>query len=115
MIFAGIAALIPVGLIAFLALSKKTSPAIKKASIIALIVIGLAFIACIIILFIMLGSPIGVRGRYAEIPVMPAEQTAKDNLYTILIAAVMVLFFLIMTIILAIREQRQHYQKIRKK
>ena len=106
MIFACFAALIPAGFIAYLALSKKTSPMVKKVSIIALILIGISFAVCTIILLVMFGSPVGIRGPVGDLPVVPVQE-AKQNIIPILVAVGVFFFFLILVIILAIREQRR--------
>ena len=106
MIFIGFAALIPAGIIAYLALSKKTSPAVKKVSVIALVIITLSFIACTIILVIMLGSSAGNSRGFIDLPVMPAQETKRD-IFPVIVASAAVLFFLILVIVLALREQRK--------
>ena len=107
MIFLGFIALIPAGLIAFLALSKKTTAPVRKISIIALIVIGLTFITCTIILVIMFGSPVGEAAGYSNLPIEPVQAEVKRDILPVIIASVLVLGFLIWIIILAIREQRR--------
>ena len=106
MIFLGFIALIPAGLIAVLALSKKTSPAVRRVSIIALVVIGLTFIICTIILVVMFGSSGGELSGYTDLPPEQVQEVKRDFL-PILIASIAVLLFLIWVITLAIREQRQ--------
>ena len=106
MIFLGLIALIPAGLIAVLALSKKTSPAVKKVSIIALVVIGLTFIVCTIIVVFMFGSPVGEASGNSDLPFEPIQEVKKDFL-PVLIAAIAVLVFLFWITILAIRERRR--------
>jgi preprotein translocase subunit SecG len=106
MIFLGFIALIPAGFIAVLALSKNTSPAVRRVSIIALIVIGLTFITCTIILVVMFGSSGGELSGYTDLPMEQVQEVKRDFL-PILIASIAVLLFLIWVITLAIREQRQ--------
>jgi len=106
MIFLGFIALIPAGLIAVLALSKKTTLPVRRASIIALIIIGLTFITCTIILLVMFGSPVGEFSGNSDQPLEPLQEVKKDIL-PVLIASVLVLLFLAWVIILAIREQRR--------
>ena len=105
MIFAGFAALIPAGLIAFLALSKKTSPTVKKAATIALIVITLTFVACTIIL-VLSGSPAWKRGGAIDLPTAPPAGKA-NNIMAVLIMAAVLFFVMIMVIVLAIRERKK--------
>ncbi|MDR0447812.1 MAG: hypothetical protein LBH07_04005 [Treponema sp.] len=106
MIFAGFAAIIPVGLIAFLALSKRTSPAVKKASIIALIITAIVFIACTIIILVIFGSSAGTRGSSYETPIEPVKEI-NQNIITVLITAVIVIILITLVIITAIREQQR--------
>ena len=106
MIFLGFIALIPAGFIAILALSKKTSREVRRVSIIALILIGLTFIVCTIIVIFMFGTGAGEASGYSDLPFEPVQQVKKDYL-PVIIASIAVLAFLIWVIILAIREQRQ--------
>jgi len=106
MIYAGFLALIPVGFIAVLALSKKTSPAVKKVAIAALILTGLALITCTLILFFLYGFASGKKAAYGTLPVVPVEE-AKKNIVPLLIAVVGIIILMILVIILAIREQRR--------
>ena len=106
MIFLGFIALIPAGFIAILALSKKTSPPVRRVSIIALILIGLTFITCTIILIFMFGSSGGEVSGYSELPVEQVQEAERDIL-PLIIASILVLIFLTWIIIVAIREQRQ--------
>jgi len=110
MIPAGLAALIPVGYIVYLALSKKTGPALKRVAIGALVLIVFAFFLCAILL-LMSGAPVVTKQGYSDLPPVPAEK-GEDN-SPILIALAIVLFFLIMVIIISIREQ-QRLEKIKK-
>jgi hypothetical protein len=104
LILAGFTALIPAGLIAFLALSKKTSPMVKKAAAIALILITLSFAACSIVL-VLSGSPVWKKGGAIDLPAVPAGK-ATDSTALLIMTAVL-LFVMIMVIILANREQRK--------
>ncbi|MCL1928242.1 MAG: hypothetical protein FWG07_05560 [Treponema sp.] len=106
MIFLGFIALIPAGFIAFLALSKNTSPAVRRVSIIAFIIIGLTFIVCTIILIVMFGSPVGVSDGYSDFPIEPVKEAKKD-FFPVLIASIAVLILMIWVTISAIREQRK--------
>jgi len=105
MILAGFAALIPVGYIAYLALSKKTSLGLKRVAIGALVLVVLTFFLCAILLLVS-GTPVGTqKSGYTDLPPVPAAEE-KDNT-PILIALAIVLLFLIMVIIVAIREQQR--------
>jgi len=107
MILAIIAALVPVAFISFLAFSKKTSPAVRKASIIALIIIAVGFVTCSIIILVMLLSPAGTGGN-GDIPVMPIKDKKQDLIAVLIVTAVM--FFLILVLIIASRrEQRKKW------
>ena len=107
MIFLGFLALIPAGFIATLALSKKTSPEVKKVSIIAFIIIGLTFIICTIILLVMFGSPVGVSEGYSDFPIDQPVKEAEKDFFPVLIASIAVLILMIWITISAIREQRK--------
>ena len=106
MIFLGFIALIPAGIITVLAFSKKTSPAVRKASIAALVLIAVVFAACTIILFVMFGSSPGTSLSYSEFPVEPVQEIKKDYL-PVLIASIAIFVFLIWIMILAVRERRK--------
>ena len=105
MIFLGFIALIPAGFVAVLALSKKTGYKIRKAAIIALVIIGLTFITCTIIL-IMFGTSAGRSAGNSVFSVDTVKEAEKDYL-PVIIASIAVFIFLIWIIILAIREQRR--------
>jgi len=104
MLPAGLAALIPVGYIVYLALSKKTGPTLRKVSIGALALIIMAFFLCAIVL-LMSGTPVVTTLGFSDLPPVPAEK-GEDN-SPILIALAVVLLFLIMVIIISIREQQK--------
>lgn len=105
-LFAGFIALIPAVFIARLALSKKTGPALKKFSIIALVCISLAFAVCTALLVFMVGFSKERGAGYGGFPVVPGNEPQKD-ISVVLIAAGVVLASLILVLILAIREQRR--------
>jgi amino acid transporter len=106
MIILILAALVPAAFIVFLAFSKKSSPGVRKASIIALVIIGLAFAACSV-LVILFGLPAGGTGTAnPEIPITPVPE-GKQDIVTILIVAAVVISFMTIVIILSIREQRR--------
>jgi len=100
-----IVAMIPVGLISFLAVSKKTSPAVRKAAFIALIVIALAFGTCSIILFILLGEETESEGQIVLQPVQNVE--TNQDLSGILIFLLVMVVFILMMIIASHREKRR--------
>jgi hypothetical protein len=106
MFILGVAALIPVVFIAYLCFSKKTSPGVKKASIIALVFIGLAVAACVVLLVIPMGSGAVVETAYSDLPIA-APASEKQDIITILIVAAVVLLFTTFIIIVSIREQRR--------
>jgi Mg2+/citrate symporter len=107
MIFLGFIALIPAGFIAVLALSKKTSPEVRRVSIIALIIIGLTFIICTIILVVLFGTPVGEPTGYSDFPLEQPVREATRDILPVLIASILILLFLTWVIIVAIREQRR--------
>jgi hypothetical protein len=106
MIFAAFIAIIPACFIAVLALSKKTSSAVRKASIIALMLICLTFIICTIFLFAMFGYSTGRSAVFTDIPIEPVQET-RNTFMEVLIPSIVVLFLMILVIILALREQRR--------
>jgi phosphoglycerol transferase MdoB-like AlkP superfamily enzyme len=104
--FAGFIALLPAVLIAGLAFSKKTSPALKTFSIIALVVIGLFFLVCTaLLLFVVIFSEEPGRSSRGLPPIRIGEKL--QSISGILIASVVVFFVLILVIVLAIRERRK--------
>jgi hypothetical protein len=105
MIFAAFIALIPAVFIAFLALSKKTSSAVRKASIIALILICLTFITCTTFLVIRYGPFTGRGAVDTNLPVIPQE--SKSNILEVIIPSAVVLLLMVLVIVLAFREQRK--------
>jgi cytochrome bd-type quinol oxidase subunit 2 len=102
----GIVSVLLVALIACLALSKKTSPGVRRTAIIALVLIGLAITACSLLLF-LLGPPTGgSEGIAVEIPIIPPETTRKDMVPVIVFS--LILLFIIMVIVLAsLREKKK--------
>ncbi|MDR2700909.1 MAG: hypothetical protein LBB72_00595 [Spirochaetaceae bacterium] len=104
MILAGLLALLSAGIIAYLALSKKTGAALKRISIIALVLICLAFTVCSMLLF-MSGSYVGTKKGNIDFPAVPVSE-GKD-ITPLLIAAIVVLLFMILVIVLYIREQKR--------
>ena len=107
MIYLGFIALIPAGFVAVLAISKKTSPSVRKAAIIALIIIGITFISCTIILLFMFGVPAGKSAARSDFS-MDTIKAVEKNYLPVIIAAVAIFIFLIWLIVLAIREQRRN-------
>jgi hypothetical protein len=99
-------ALIPVIFIGYLCFSKKTSPGVKKAAVIALIIIGLAFAACVVLLVITLGSGVAAGKATSEFPITPVVEE-KSDIVSLLIVAAVVLVFITFIIIVSIREQRR--------
>ena len=106
MIFLGLAALIPAGIIAVLALSRKTNPGIRKVSIIALILIGLSVVVCAVIVIFLSGSSGGSITGITSLPITPVQETERDIIPLIIGSAIIILFIILVTI-LAIREQRK--------
>jgi len=109
MIFAGLVALIPAGIIAVLAISKKTSQTVRRVSIIALALIGLAFVTCTILLLIFgsFAAEEKVRGYF---PIDPVKET-KQDIVTMVIVSVVVIIILTLVILLSIREIRAQKRK----
>ena len=105
MIIAGIAALIPAVLITVLALSKKTSPGVKKAATIALVLITLVFMICSLLVVIS-GPAAGKGGGIVDIPAKPEPQNTA-NFAAILIMMAILLILLSIVIISSVREQRK--------
>jgi TRAP-type C4-dicarboxylate transport system permease small subunit len=104
MIIAGVLALISAGFIAYLALSKKTGAVLKRVAIIALVLICLTFLVCTLFLFLSSSYRVTRTGN-ADFPVIPVSE-GKD-ITPILIAAIAVLLFMILIIVLYFREQRR--------
>ena len=104
MIIAAIAALASLGFIVFLVLSKKTSKLVKRAAIIALILIALSFVVCSIIILIMLTSSPG-EGSGGVLSVTAVE-APKQNLVGILIVTAILLFFILITVV-SLRHEKQ--------
>ncbi|GHV91225.1 hypothetical protein AGMMS50268_17280 [Spirochaetia bacterium] len=102
-------ALVFLGFIIYLALSKKSSPLIRLAALIAIGVIILAVIVCLIIIFAGFepAAKTGVPADFVfEEPAVPA-----NNLFPIIILAVFILVLLGTVVFLALREQRRVKQE----
>ena len=106
MIFAALIALVPACFIAFIALSKKTSSAVRKMAIGALILIGVAFITCTIILVSLYGTAAKEIVEPGFLPAVPVTET-KSSITSVLITAAVVLILVVLVIVLAIQEQRR--------
>ena len=106
MIFLGIGALVPALIILYLAFSKKTSKAVKKAAIIALVVIGLTLVTCSILIYFLLGSSETSESGSVLRPGPELHEPALD-LLGIIIIAVIILGFIILSIILSRREKKK--------
>ena len=106
MIFAALIALVPACFIAFLALSKKTSSAVRKMAIGALILIGLAFITCTIIIVSLYGTAVKETIDPGFLPAVPVTET-KNSITSVLISAMVILVLMVLVIVLAIQEQRR--------
>jgi predicted membrane channel-forming protein YqfA (hemolysin III family) len=96
------------GVIAFLALSKKSEKLIKKLALIALIVIGLSIIASAAIVIIFDKPPeepieFQIPGLMAPQPKTPDS----SNSMMILIFAIVLVLFLGMIIYLSLKEQKK--------
>ena len=108
MILVGFLALISAGVIAYLALSKKTGTALKRISIIALILICLAFTVCSMLLFLS-GSYVASKKGNIDFPAIPANE-GKD-ITPLLISVIVVLLFMILVTVLYNREQKRKNDK----
>ena len=106
MIFLGIGALVPALVILYLALSKKTSAAIKKAAVIALVVIGLTLVTCSILIYFLLGSSEVSESGPVLLPGPELHEPGLD-LLSIIIIAIIIISFIIITIFLSRREQKK--------
>jgi uncharacterized BrkB/YihY/UPF0761 family membrane protein len=106
MIPLSIAAVIPAGIIAWLALSKKTSPHIKRVAIGALIVILITLVVCTIIIIFSGSRTVVVRGLAEPPPNSAPAVEGKSNIPLIITLAVIMLF-LIWVIFVSIRDQRK--------
>jgi cytochrome bd-type quinol oxidase subunit 2 len=105
--FAGSVSVILVALIAYFAISKQTSRAIKIAARIALIVIGLVFAGCAVLLFI-LGAPAAGKGAaYGDFPVIPEKEPGNQDLLPMLIFALIVLVIIALVIFISLRGQKR--------
>jgi hypothetical protein len=110
LIFVGIFALGLVALIAYFALSKKSSPTIRWTAIAALILIGLSVIVCLVILFSGLGEAEGTASVVIAVP-LAEEAPANSTPFSITIFVAVFLIFLVAVIFFALREQRRQRQQ----
>jgi cytochrome bd-type quinol oxidase subunit 1 len=111
LIFVSVFALGLVALIAYFALSKKSSPAIRWAAIIALILIGLSVAVCLVILF---SGPTEAGGTaVVTIAAPPVKEAAPsdDSSFSITIFVAIFLLFLVAVIFFSLREQRRQGQR----
>ena len=105
MIVLGLAALLPAGAICYLAFSKKSSPAVKRASIIALGFISAAVVICIAVLYFLSGD--SQEAAQGPIPVPPPETNqGLDSSALIVFLLIFIGFFLVMYMVYR-REQRK--------
>jgi cytochrome bd-type quinol oxidase subunit 2 len=98
-------ALVFLGFIVYLALSKKSSPLVRLAAIIALAVIILAIIVCMIIIFSAQGAEPGAEpvDFITDEPVAPAS----NNYFSVIFFLVFIIVLLGIVLILSLREQRK--------
>ena len=106
MILLGIGALIPALVILYLAFSKKTSTAIKKAAIIALVIIGLTILTCSILIYFLLGSSETSESGPVLLPGPEIPEQGLD-LLNIIVIAVIVIGFIIISMIVSHREKKK--------
>jgi cytochrome bd-type quinol oxidase subunit 1 len=91
-------------LISYFALSRKSTPLIKRAALIALILVGLAVLASLLVVF---GEPVSKAGPIpAAVSVEPAVPQ-KSNIGAIVAFAVSLLLFLVLIVFLSLREHRR--------
>ena len=81
---------------------------VKKASIIALVFIALALIACAVILFIMLGSSAAENG-VPGLAVKPVKENNQD-LVAVLIVIGVLLFIILLAILMSYRDKLKKWK-----
>ena len=102
----GVVSVLLVVLISCLALSKKTSPGLRRTAIIALAVIGLAVTVCSFLLLYLTGSSNAGGGIAVEIPIVPQETSKKSAAPVIAFSAIFLL--IIMVVVMAsLREKKK--------
>jgi TRAP-type C4-dicarboxylate transport system permease small subunit len=104
MLLAGFLALISASLTAYLALSKKTGAALKRISIIVLVLVCFLFTVCSILLLMSSSYVVTQKGNI-DFSVIPASE--GKGMTPLLIAAIAIFLFMILIIVLYIREQRK--------
>jgi hypothetical protein len=101
----GLVSVVLVALIAYLALSPASSRLVRRAAIIALVLIGLAAVACSITLLLLLVFPSAAKGAVGrDIPLVPRKNESGD-FFPIVIFLGALLITLVVVIALALREQ----------
>jgi multisubunit Na+/H+ antiporter MnhB subunit len=107
MILAGAVSVVLVVFITYTALSKGASRPLRIAAISALILIGLALALCSLLLLFFRGSPAGGEGETDEIiPLVPVP-VGRDNIMPIVIFSIVVLLFILVIIVISLREQER--------
>jgi membrane associated rhomboid family serine protease len=91
-------------LICYFALSRKSTPLIKRTALIALGVVGLAVLAS---LFVVFGEPFSKAGPIPAAVSSEAAAPQKSNIGAIVAFAVSLLLFLVLTVFLSAREHRR--------
>jgi hypothetical protein len=99
-------AIIPAGIIAYLALSKKTSPLVKKVSTGALILIIITLVVCVILILMSGARAIIVIG-VSEPPPDPIPAVEGKSDLSPIIALVAVLLFLTAVLVISFRDQKK--------
>jgi hypothetical protein len=92
-------------LILYFVFSRQSSPLIKRIALAALALIALSILAS---LFVIIGKPpdtVGVPS--GNIPVEPAAAVQPANLIATIVLGISMLLFLVMIVILALRENRR--------
>lgn len=102
---AGIASLLLTGFTAFIALSKKSSPLMRRAAIIALILAGLALAFCSLLLLFLSDKGDGSKGF--SVGTLDPVEKAEADLLPILVFTAAILSIIVIIIFASLREQKK--------
>jgi uncharacterized protein with PQ loop repeat len=102
----GFVSVLLVVLISCLALSKKTSPGLRRTAVVALVLIGLAVAVCSFVLLYLIGSSNAGGGIAVEIPVVPPENSRKSAAPVIVFSAIF-LFIIMVVVMASLREKKK--------
>jgi formate-dependent nitrite reductase membrane component NrfD len=101
-----IAALAMAGMIYFV-VSKRSSPVIRRAAIVALVLAVLSILVCA---FFLMSEPMAVRGPVISPDSPPPPKVAEPFNLILLVVTVLILIFFLVLILAALRRERKTFE-----